>query len=91
MEKSQNKKLRSWGLLLFGLGGITYQQWTGETNGLLLLIYTSMIGVPGLTDVLSLLENSPTVMRSSLSRRSERVSDSDNSLDTTDSRDDKKG
>lgn len=54
-------------LVLFfgGLAGIAYQQLTGNVNMVLLLIFTAMTGVPGLTNIISLIRSSPTVLRSS--------------------------
>lgn len=54
-------------LILFfgGLTGIAYQQITGDVNLVLLIIFTTMTGVPGLTNIISLVRNSPTVLPSS--------------------------
>jgi hypothetical protein len=56
--------LKSWILLVAGLAGIAYQQWTGEVNWLLLLIFTTMTGVPGLAQLFSLIKSSPIVLQS---------------------------
>lgn len=49
-------------LILFfgGLAGIGYQQVTGDVNTVLLVIFTAMTGVPGLTNLISLLRGSVT-------------------------------
>lgn len=48
-------------LILFfgGLAGIGYQQISGDVNTLLLVIFTAMTGVPGLTNLISLLRGTP--------------------------------
>lgn len=62
-------------LVLFfgGLAGIAYQQITNNVNIVLLIIFTAMTGVPGLTQIISLVRNSPIVLesRSSQPERSE--------------------
>jgi hypothetical protein len=55
--------------MLAGLAGIAYQQWTGQVNWVLLLIFTSMAGVPGLAEIISLIKNSPIQLQSSSSRQ----------------------
>lgn len=45
-------------LFLGGLAGIGYQQLTGNVNTVLLIIFTAMTGVPGLTNIISLLRAS---------------------------------
>lgn len=52
-------------LLLFfgGLAGIAYQQVTNQVNITLLLIYTAMTGIPGLTNIIALWRNSATVQQ----------------------------
>ena len=78
MEKgTDDTKIKSWILLLAGLAGIAYQQWTGEVNWILLLIFTTMTGVPGLTNLISLIKNSPIVLQSSSSRQELLEQDSD--------------
>lgn len=54
-------------LILFfgGLCGIAYQQITNNVNIVLLVIFTAMTGVPGLTNIISLVKNSPIVLPSS--------------------------
>lgn len=42
-------------LFLGGLAGIGYQQLTGNVSTVLLIVFTTMIGLPGLTNVISLL------------------------------------
>lgn len=39
--------VRDAGCLLWGFGGIAYQQWTGNVNVALLMVYTAMLGLPG--------------------------------------------
>lgn len=53
-------------LFLGGLAGIAYQQITGNVNPLLLLVFTAMTGVPGVTHVIAILRGSATVSQSSL-------------------------
>jgi hypothetical protein len=69
VEAKDEARIKSWILLLAGLAGIGYQQWTGESNLFLLLVFTVMTGVPGLSEFLLLLRNSPTVLQSSSSRQ----------------------
>jgi hypothetical protein len=76
-------KLKSWILLLSGLVGIGYEQYTGKVNWILLLIFTTMTGVPGLASIISLLKNSPIVIQSSLSQQEPLVRELDNSSDTS--------
>jgi hypothetical protein len=76
-------KLKSWILLLSGLVGIGYEQYTGKVNWILLLIFTTMTGVPGLASIISLLRNSPIVIQSSLSQQEPLVRELDNSSDTS--------
>lgn len=42
-------------LFLGGLAGIGYQQISGNVNFILLAIFTAMTGVPGLTNLITLL------------------------------------
>lgn len=79
MNKATDEKLKSWLLLVAGLGGIGYQQWTGEVNWVLLLIFTTMTGVPGVTTLLSLIKNSPIVLPSSSSPPEQPGSESESS------------
>lgn len=69
MKKENDAQLKSWILLLAGLAGIAYQQWTREVNWVLLLIFTTMTGVPGITQIISLIKNSPIVLYSSSSQQ----------------------
>lgn len=78
MKETSDAQLKSWVLLIAGLIGIGYQQYTGETNWLLLGIFTLMAGVPGATQLFSLIKNSPIVLQSSLSRREQSELDSEN-------------
>lgn len=57
--------LKDLALFTGGLSGIAYQQITQDVNIFLLLVFTAMTGVPGLTNILSLLRNSPSVLDSS--------------------------
>jgi hypothetical protein len=66
MNGKREEKIKSWLLLVAGLAGIGYQQYTGETDWILLLIFTAMTGVPGLTTLISMIRNSTTVLQSSL-------------------------
>lgn len=67
MKKETDAQLKSWILLIAGLCGIAYQQITGERDWVLLLIFTTMTGVPGLANIISLVKSSPVVLQSSLS------------------------
>ena len=78
-NKKEDSQVKSWILLLAGLAGIGYQQYTGETDIVLLLIFTAMTGVPGLTQLISLIKNSPIVLQSSSSQQDHLGSDSGNS------------
>jgi hypothetical protein len=71
-------KLKSWILLFAGLAGMGFQQYTGQVNWLLLLIFASMTGVPGLAHIISLLKNSPIMLQSFSSRQELLDSESDN-------------
>lgn len=77
-KDGDDSKLKSWILLAAGMAGIGYQQWTGEVNWILLLIFTSMTGVPGLTSILALIKSSPTILQSSLSQQQRSELDSNN-------------
>ena len=72
-------KVKSWILLIAGLLGMGYQQYTGEVNWILLLIFASMTGVPGLAHIISLIKNSPIVLQSSSSQPEDLEQASDNS------------
>ncbi len=69
-------------LILFfgGLAGIAYQQITNNVNIVLLLIFTAMTGVPGLTQIISLVRNSPIVLESRSSQPEPVESASDSAL-----------
>jgi len=69
VKKEQDNQVKSWVLLLAGLAGIAYQQWTGEINIVLLGIFTAMSGVPGLAHIISLIKSSPIVLQSSASQQ----------------------
>jgi hypothetical protein len=85
MSNQRESRVKTWVLLLAGLAGIGYQQYTGETDWILLLIFSAMTGVPGITEVINLLRNSTTALPSSLPQPqgSEQESDSssNNSLE----------
>jgi hypothetical protein len=80
VKKETDTKIKSWILLIAGLVGIAYQQYTGEVNWILLLIFTSMTGVPGVATIISLIKNSPIVLQSPSSPPGSSESESDNSL-----------
>lgn len=88
MKKETDTKIKSWILLLAGLAGIGYQQYTGEVNWILLLIFTSMTGVPGVATIISLIKNSPIILQSSASRLERSESDSENSPQNSSGADD---
>jgi hypothetical protein len=79
VKKEQDTQLKSWILLFAGLAGIAYQQWTGQINIVLLLIFTAMSGVPGLAHIISLIKNSPIVLQSSSSQPESSEQESDKS------------
>lgn len=79
MNKERDDSLRSWVLLLAGLTGMAYQQWTGNINELLLLIFTSMTGMPGLAHLISLVRSSITALQSPYVPQESRDTESDNS------------
>jgi len=64
MEPSRIAIVKDLILFFGGLTGIAYQQITGNVNIVLLMIFTAMTGVPGLTNIISLVRNSPTVSQS---------------------------
>lgn len=45
---------RDVGLIVVGLGGIIYQQVTGQVNLELLLVYLTLLGIPGALGLLQL-------------------------------------
>lgn len=64
-------------LFIVGVGGIVYQLITGEVNFALLAVFTAMTGVPGLTNMISLLRGGlGTVSPSSLPAPEHSESDS---------------
>jgi hypothetical protein len=89
VKAKDEARVRSWVLLLAGLAGIGYQQWTGESNIILLLIFTAMTGVPGLNEIISLIRNSPIVLQSSASRQQLLDQDSDTPAIESSSKDEK--
>lgn len=79
MNAKREERLIKWILLIAGLSGIGYQQYTGETSWLLLLIFTSMTGVPGLASIISLMRSSLTTLQSASSQPQLSESDLGNS------------
>ncbi len=79
MRNQRENRIKTWVLLLAGLAGIGYQQYTGETDWVLLLIFSAMTGVPGITEVINLLRNSTTALPSSLPLPAESEQESDSS------------
>lgn len=64
-------------LFLGGLTGIAYQQITGNVHALLLLVFTAMVGIPGLVALWSLKDGATiTVSRSSQSQESSQAPES---------------
>lgn len=61
---------RDVGCLVVGLGGIIFQQVTGQVNIELLLVYTTFLGIPGALGLLSLRGKSATESSSSESQDS---------------------
>jgi hypothetical protein len=87
MNSNREEKLKSWLLLIAGMIGIGYQQYTGKTDWVLLLIFTAMTGVPGVTTLISLIKNSPTTLQSLLPQQdvSEQESESSSNESSADS------
>lgn len=83
MSAQKEDRLKSWILLLAGLSGIGYQQYTGKTDWMLLLIFTVMTGVPGVTTIISLLRSSQTTLQSSLPPSEESAQGSESSRTTS--------
>lgn len=83
MNTNREEKLKSWLLLIAGMAGIGYQQYTGKTDWVLLLIFTAMTGVPGVTSVITLLKNSTTMLQSSIPPSPPLELESPSSLDTS--------
>lgn len=70
---------RDLALFMFGLGGIAYQTVTRDVNFVLLAIFTSMTGVPGLTNLVGVLRTSGTASQPSSSALPAQASDSGSS------------
>jgi hypothetical protein len=66
-------------LFLGGLAGIAYQQISGNVNFALLAIFTAMTGVPGLTNLISLLRGTTISSPSQLPVSPPSLPESDNS------------
>ncbi len=64
MNAEKEARIKSWILMIAGMAGVGYQQYTGETDWVLLLIFIAMIGIPGYTEIISILKSSPTVSQS---------------------------
>ena len=86
----KDEKLKTWILLVAGLAGIGYQQYNGQTDWVLLLIFSAMIGIPGLTEVINLLRNSTTALPSSLPQQEELEQFSESSSKNSSGEDDEK-
>lgn len=72
------KVFQDWGMIVVSLGGIIYQQATGQVDLRLLALYATMLGLTGGRAVRSLVRLSGTTYRS---QRSQEV-DSDTSSQT---------
>ena len=83
VKKKDDTRVRSWILLIAGLAGIGYEQYTGKVNWFLLLIFSLMAGVPGVANIISLIKNSPIVIQSSSPPLESSESDWDNSQDSS--------
>jgi hypothetical protein len=66
-------------LLIVGIAGIGYQTIIGPVNVPLLLIFMAMTGLPGLTNILAILQNSSSVLQSLSGQQSESPGESENS------------
>lgn len=51
-------------LFVGGLCGIAYQQYTNNVNWLLLLVFSSMTGIPGVLNIVALLRNTSAIAQS---------------------------
>lgn len=51
------KVTRDVGFLLFGFGGILHQQWSGHVSPYLLVVYSSMLGLPSIAGLIALKRN----------------------------------
>ncbi len=76
MNAEKEARIKSWVLMVAGILGIGYQQYTGEKDWMLLLIFIAMIGIPGYTEIISILRNSPTVSQSLPSQQLDSEQDS---------------
>ena len=66
-------------LCAVGIGGIIWQQVTGDVNFALLGVFTAMAGVPGLTNIISMVRGPGTASSSQPSVSPESHSDFGNS------------
>lgn len=53
-------RVRDYLFLAVGLGGLVYQQVTSNSDGLLISAYLTLLGLPTITSVASLLRSGPT-------------------------------
>lgn len=69
-------------LVLFfgGLAGIAYQQITNNVNPILLIVFTAMAGVPGITNIITLVRTLPTALPSQEHHSASSQSESSTSL-----------
>lgn len=66
-------------LFVFGIGGIIWQTVTGDVNYALLGVFTAMVGVPGFTNMVTLIRGSGTTSSQPTSAPSGSSSESTNS------------
>lgn len=69
MTTQKESKLKSWVLLVAGIVGIGHQQYTGQKDLVMLAIYIAMVGIPGYTEISSLLKSFITALPSSTSQQ----------------------
>ena len=65
-------------LFIGGLAGIGYQQVTQNVNPYLLLVFSLMAGIPGVTNLIMLIRGSPTDTQSLSSPPTQQEQDSQN-------------
>lgn len=51
------RKVSDIALLLVGIGGIIHQEWTGQVHPELLMVYTAILGIPGVAGAIQLLRS----------------------------------
>lgn len=76
MTTQKESKLKTWVLLVAGIAGIGHQQYTGQKDLVMLAIYIAMVGIPGYTEISSLLKSFITALPSSTSPPQELEQDS---------------